>query len=93
MHTASHPLAGRTVTLNLKSKDAPDIATGSEFRVEDYWDKITGGSWMTAQGNPAALKFAMRSGLAGLPLDDEVVYGKVGPYGHLVHVSELGEVV
>ena len=26
-------------------------------------------------------------------MDDEVVYGKVGAFGKLVHVSELGEVI
>jgi hypothetical protein len=29
-------------------------------------------------------------GRKGLPFDDEVVYGKLGGFGHLVHVSELG---
>lgn len=93
MHTDSHPLAGKTVTLQLRGEGGPGIANGSEYRVEDYWDKITGGSWGDAQGNPAAIKYAVRAGLALIEPDDEVVYGKVGPYGHLVHVSELGEVV
>jgi hypothetical protein len=72
--------AGKTFTL-------PD---GSEFRVEDWWDRVAGRSWQVATGNPAALEYGMRSGLTGLPLDDEVVYGKnEGGFGHLVHVSEL----
>lgn len=87
---ASHPMAGKTVVLNLKGGDAPDVSSGDEFRVEDYWDKISGGSWMFAQGNPACLKYALRSGVARLPIDNEVVYGQVGSFGHLVHVSELG---
>ena len=99
MHAESHPLAGRTVTLNTVIPDGQEDAplnaelAGQQYRLEDWWDKITGGSWMDANGNPAALKYAMRAGFAGLPLDNDVVYGKVGPFGHLIHVSELGDEV
>ena len=62
---------------------------GSDYRVEDWWDRVAGKSWMDCNGNPACLIFAMRSGLAGLPTDDEVLYGKVGSFGHLVHISEI----
>lgn len=79
MHNESHPLAGQTVRLT----------SGEEYRLEDWWDTLTGGSWMFADGNPAALNYAMRSAAANLPLDNEVVYGKIGAFGHLVHVSEL----
>lgn len=93
IHTEPHSLAGKTVKLKLRSGDAPDIKTGDEYRIEDWWDHLTGGSWMVAQGNPAAMKYAIRSGFAGIPVDDDVVYGKVGAFGHLVHVSELGDVI
>jgi hypothetical protein len=56
MHTDSHPLAGKTVTLNLKGGDRPgDMASGDTYRVEDYWDKLTGKSWGASIGNPAAI--------------------------------------
>ena len=77
--------AGETYALNAKGLDADTM------RVEDYWDRVTGGSWMFADGNPAAIAFAVRSAVAGLPTDDDVVYGKVDGLGHIVHVSELGE--
>lgn len=93
MHADQHPLAGKNVRLDLAPPGAPDVPADATFLIEDWWDRVTGGSWMDAQGNPAALKYAMRSGFARLPLDNEVVYGKVGHLGHLVHVSELGEVV
>lgn len=84
----SHPLAGKTVTI----KCAPDgdKLNGKPFRIEDYWHVLTGGSWMAAQGNFACLKYAIRSAVAKLPIDDKVLYGKVGPFGHLIHESELG---
>jgi hypothetical protein len=82
-HAAPHPLAGQRVTV--------DIGNGPEgYELEDWWDRISGGSWMYAEGNPAAIKYAIRS--AGTtPIDDEVVYGKIGNLGHLVHVSEIKE--
>lgn len=85
----SEPFEGAGQTYALKAH-----GLGDEIRVEDYWDRIAGVSWMDAVGNPAAIQFGMRSGFAGLPIDNEVVYGKVGPLGlgHIVHVSELGEV-
>lgn len=83
-HSAPYEGAGQTFKLNAKGID------GAEIHVEDYWDRVTGGSWMFANGNPAALQYAMRSVFAGLPTDDEVVYGKVDGLGHIVHVSELG---
>lgn len=93
-HEDAHPLAGQTVHLNVAG-DHPLVKelSGKEYRIEDWWDRLTGGSWMHADGNPAALKYAFRAGMTGLPTDDEVVYGKVGAFGHLVHVSELGEPV
>lgn len=99
MHTESHPLAGQTVLLKTSTSPAthqPDEpAENIEFRIEDWWDKLTGGSWKYADGNPAALKYALRIGLSDNPppADDEVVYGKIGAFGHIVHTSELGEVV
>lgn len=89
-HKEQHPLAGKTVRLALK-KDGPNVKSGDAFRIEDWWDRIVGKSWGVCDGNPACLHYAMRSGFGGLPPDDEVVYGKVGAYGHLIHASELGE--
>jgi hypothetical protein len=44
----------------------------------------------TTGGNIQGVQeYAMRSGVAGLPVDNEVVYGKVGAFGHLAHVSEI----
>lgn len=60
-----------------------------DFEVEDWWDHLTGKSWMISSGNFAAMNYAMRSGFAGLPTDDEVVYGHIGALGYLVHVSEF----
>lgn len=85
IHGEQSPLAGKTVVLK---DDVQDLA-GAEYRVEDWWDRVGGGSWMTAVGNPAALNYAMRAGIAGLPLDNRVLYGKVGSFGHLVHESEI----
>lgn len=85
---SAHPLAGQTVTL--RCAPDPDRLDGQAFQIEDWWENVSGGSWMDAVGNLACLKYAMRSAFANLPTDNEVVYGKVGGLGHLIHVSELG---
>ena len=82
-----HPLAGKTV--KLKCKPDPEKLNGQEFVVEDWWINVAGKSWMHCDGNPSCLNYAMRSGFVGLPTDDNVVYGKVGSIGHIVHESEL----
>jgi len=83
-----HPLAGKTVRLKKVLDDA-------EFVIEDWWIRVSGQSWMDPIDpvNPAALQYALRVDLARLPFDDQVVYGKVGGFGVLVHESEIGEIV
>ena len=86
-----HPLAGQKVILNCKPD--PDGLNGNKFRVEDWQMNVMGRSWMVCDGNPACLKYAMRSAFAGLPTDNKVIYGHINGIGHLIHESELGEVV
>jgi hypothetical protein len=95
MHTESHPLAGKTVLLNTSASDPVRkiVVEGARYRVEGWWDQLTGKSWMFTDNNWACMHYGMRAGLTDLPTDDEVVYGHIGTFGHLVHVSELGEVV
>lgn len=91
VHTTPHPLAGQTVTVSPTSPLFTYVTTDPiQFRIEDWSDRLFGQSWMDMQGHPACLKYAVRSGLSGLPLDNEVVYGKCDDgFGHLVHVSEI----
>lgn len=84
------PLAGQTVKIK------PTVGSGFRFRladqpfeVEDWWENVAGKSWMFCDGNPACLSYAIRSGKEGLPIDNEVLYGKIGGVGFLIHVSEL----
>lgn len=79
---------GQTVTVIINDPTAPkDVPL--TYVVEGYWDEITGKSWMWSNGNFAAMNYGMRSGLKGLPTDDNVLYGKIGALGYLVHVSEI----
>ncbi len=90
IHAEQHPQAGQTVTVTTDLPLHGLTETSVDFIVEDWWDRLSGGSWMFARGNPACLAYAMRSGLSGLPTDNEVVYGKTkNGLGHLVHASEL----
>ena len=83
-------LANKTVKLkdDVTHPQFPSFG-GSEIVIEDWWVNVYGGSWMNANGNPAAMIYGMRSGFNGLPTDNEVLYGKLGGYGVLIHVSEI----
>ena len=87
IHTSSHPLANRPITLI--ENNSLGIPTTEIYMIEDWWDSITGKSWKTSTGNPAALEYSLRIANTSIPLDDEVVYGKLNGLGKLVHVSEI----
>jgi len=91
-HKESSPLAGKTVKIksDVVHPQVPNFG-GSEYRVEDWWDRVAGKSWMDCNGNPACMVFAIRTGFSknSPPTDDEVLYGKIGAFGHLVHISEI----
>lgn len=80
IHDKPHPLAGTTV----KVKDG-----GEEFRIEDWADRVYGGSIWKANGNPAAMAYGIHAAMKNLPVDNEILYGKVGWQGVLLHVSEI----
>ena len=63
------------------------IPAGTLVLVEGYWDVLTGSSWMTSRGNPAALVYSARSD--DLPFDNDVVYIKHDGLGSLAHITEL----
>lgn len=84
IHSEPSEFARQTVTVDMGLGDGPQ-----PYEVEDYWDRVSGQSWMDSAGNFAAINYAMRSGVQGLPIDNEVLYGKVDSLGYLVHVSEV----
>ena len=91
-HGKPHPLAGKTVTIANGVTDPIQgaVKAGAEYRVEDWWDRLVGRSWQDMAGNPAVFQYERRIGLrSDVPMDDEVIYGKIGDLGHLVHVSEI----
>lgn len=87
----THAQAGKKVVVHPKAEHQL-LVEGAEYTIQDYWKTVGDGtSWMDSAGNIACVQYAVRAGTAGLPLDDEVVYGKIGPLGYLVHVTELGK--
>lgn len=87
--------AGKTVKIKNgvgKGLMVPDMS-GMDFVVEDWAENLLGCPWWAANGNPAAMEYAVRTGVNGrnnnVPDDDEVLGGKVGIYSHLFHVNEL----
>ena len=89
IHSEPHPLAGAVVKVTPLGAPHQELVEGADFRIEDYWDRVSGRSWGDSVGNIACINYATRMGLAGGPSDDEVVYGKINGLGYLVHVSEL----
>ena len=85
-----HRLSGKTVTIHPK-KEYQDVIKNAHFQIEDYWENVSGRSWMVSEGNPACLVYAIRS--VGLPIDNEVIYGKINGFGYLIHINELGDEV
>lgn len=85
-HLEQHPQAGQTITIHRKGEPGEE-----QFTVEDWCDRVMGQSWMWMSGNHAVRNYAYHAGLTGLPVDDEVVYGKIGAFGYLVHVTEFVE--
>ena len=97
MHDTKHPWAGKTVTITAGT------LKGKQYQIEDWWDHLTGKGWADSDGNMAAIEFAHRMGtklcdaaitvddlIAALQgPDDEVVYGHIGAFGKLMHVSQL----
>ena len=91
VHQAAHPLAGQIVTISNGVEDPAQSAvrTGAKYKIEDWWDRVSGRRWGEANGNPACIHYAMRAAANMIIPDDEVLYGKIDGFGHLVHVSEI----
>lgn len=83
LHSERSIYAGKVVRL----KDTVPEIGGQEIIIEDWWDRVYGKSWMIANGNPAALIYAIRSASIETATDDNVLYGKIDGLGHLVHMS------
>jgi hypothetical protein len=95
IHSEKSQYAGKGVKLQAWVKHPQnDTFNNVEFQVEDWWDRVYGSSWMFAQGNPACLIYAMRTGFSEVPIpsDNEVLYGHTPDgKGHLIHITEILE--
>lgn len=92
-HQEESPLARKQVTIKSTVQHPQFHAFGgSQIAIEDWWDRVSGSSWMSTKGNPACLAYATRTGFAQVPvpMDDEVLYGHTKDgLGHLIHISEI----
>lgn len=80
--------AGQTVQLRA---DAAELG-GQPCEIVDWYERTGAGkTWRQAleEGDPRAQGYAVRRGLGKLPLDDEVLFGRVDGMGQLIHVSEI----
>lgn len=72
--------------------------TELEYRVEDWWDRVSGQDVVTSafnDGNPAAVLYIKRmqelhkDNPEAIPQDKDHLYGKIGSFGHILHLSEV----
>lgn len=86
-HKESSTLSGKSI----KIKEDVNELGGQSIIIEDWWDRVSGTSWMNANYNPACMSYGIRTGFSSrfIPIDDEVLYGKINGLGHLVHKIEL----
>lgn len=84
------PYAGCTLKTrpNVGKLGGQDLGN-QDFTVEDWFENVCGKSWMFANGNPTALLYAVRTANHNVPIDNDVVYGKIDGLGYAFHVSEL----
>ena len=88
------PYAGAVVKTKLDVGKDPisKVDLGNQdFQIEDWWENVTGKSWMISDGNIAAMVYGFRTGMrhGAVPIDNDVLYGKIGGLGFLFHVTEL----
>lgn len=104
-----HPLADKVVRVDLGEHPHFQFPDLEHVIVIDWWDRLTGRSWMISDGNPAAMIYAVRTSSPPdpTPIDNEVVYVKTSRqvedaqghlrwasgFGVLLHASELREEV
>jgi|AntAceMinimDraft_16_1070373.scaffolds.fasta_scaffold32490_5 hypothetical protein len=88
IHTEKSKFAGKEI----KIKDEANQLGGRKILIEDWWDKISGNSWTNNPGNFACSNYLNRiefSSKIKIPLNDEVLYGKINGLGYLVHINEI----
>lgn len=93
VHTAPHPLTGQQVTLRPGTRLPHHTGQAPiTFRVEDWADRVLGKPWASIEGHSAVTAYGKRAANAGLPQDNEVLYGR-DAFGmrHLVHTTEIDE--
>jgi hypothetical protein len=81
------PYAGQAVTLR---PDARDIG-GLPAEVVDWYERLhEGASWRSRiAADPRCEGYNMRSAMAGLPDDNDVLFARVDGMGTLIHVTEI----
>jgi hypothetical protein len=81
------PYAGKTVTLRA---DIQNIG-GLPAEVADWYERLHDGiGWRDRIAvDPRCESYNMRSAMAGLPDDNDVLYARVDGMGMLIHVTEI----
>lgn len=90
MHTQSSEFAGKTVRIKSGHKQF----NGQIMKITDWWDNLNQVPWALCNSSVACLYYAVRTAGQEALTDNEVLLGYLdGGHEHLIHVSEIGEVI
>jgi hypothetical protein len=87
IHKKPSQLAGKTVRI----KQDVFAHGGKEFVVRDWWDRCSGYRWLITIVNPICAAYALRASFSKNTemVSDEVLYGTLGAFPYLFHISEI----
>jgi hypothetical protein len=86
-HKQPSSFSGKTIQVEIDARLYP-------FECEDWWDRVekTDEHWyQKTREKDECLEFVMRYSREGLPLDDEVLVGKVQGVRKLIHIKMVLE--
>jgi hypothetical protein len=84
MQDFPHEMAGKKVRI------IDGEFVGQIYKVEDWQDRVFGRSWIGYITNPACLEYMIRRAKENTPIDDLVLYGHIGAFGKIIHISQIG---
>lgn len=85
-HAEPHPQAGKKLVI------VSGTFKGEEIVVEDWTDRLWGYHWYQGSiENPSIMEATTRSIRGEFPMTPDAFYGKIGGFGHIVHMQEVEE--
>jgi len=92
-HDRPSELKGKTVKIKKEVFEPnTDFFISENFVVEDWYDRVRKKDWKREakfSTDCECLLYASRAESTNLPDDEQILYGKVGEWKHMMHISEI----